>query len=233
MTLNTLQKEWVNTPEYHTHINQLFTELVNKDDQLREHRDWVQNNIFGFGEKSFWWLWKLICEELPEEAILCEVGIFKSATLSLWRMLMPKARIIGVSPMNGDGTGWTEDDYWGHMKTIHDKFSQDHPMIIEGYSEVQGVIDKVKLFDGCYSVMYLDGGHSFATVTSDLENYAPMVMKGGYLVMDDCACDMDEPFGFFQGIQEVQDAFDLYMVEHGDEWEFIFNVVHLRVMKRK
>ncbi len=237
MTLTSLQSEWVNEPEWHVHINDLFTELVNRDDRLREHRDWVQNNIFGFGEKSFWWLWKLICEELEPKPVMCEVGVFKSATLSLWRLLVPNAIIIGISPMNGDGTGWTEDNYWGHLETIHNRFRQDTPIIFEGYSEQPEVIEKASIYSGIYNVMYLDGGHSFETVTSDLTNYAPMVKQGGFLVMDDCACDMNFPNNgvpqwYFTGIADVQRAFDEYMSAHGAEWEFVANVVHLRVMRK-
>ena len=236
MTLETLQQDWQDTPEHHVHTNDLFTDLVNKDDQLRVHRDWVQDNIFGFGEKSFWWFWKLVCDELPQSPKMLEVGIFKGATISLWQMLRPDAEVWGVSPMNGAGTGWTEDDYWAHINTIYDKFNPDlphrlFPIIIQGYSEDPIIIQSAMR---SYDLVYVDGGHSYQTALSDLKNYGAMVKPGGYLVIDDANCDLNfPPSGYFTGIAEVTKAKQDYMAENGDMWERMFNVVHVALYKRK
>lgn len=240
MTLNTLKSEWVNTPEYHAHINDLFTELVNKDDRLREHRDWVQNNIFGFGEKSFWWLWKLICEELPERPYMMEIGIFKGATLSLWHLLKPKAFTCGISPMNGAGTGWTEDDYWGHLNTIFGKFNaetkdKNPPIIIEGLSQADNILtdmNRLSLEIGGFNMIYVDGDHSYSVALSDLTNYSRFIKPGGYLVIDDCNCDLNfPPTGYFTGIAEVTQS-KIDWLATNPPFEFVFSVVHISVYRR-
>ena len=42
------------------------------------------------------------------------------------------------------------------------------------------------------------------------------------------------PFGFFQGIQPVTDAvLEWEQTNIGKDFEFVFNVVHLKVYKRK
>jgi len=80
-----------------------------------------------------------------------------------------------------------------------------------------------------YDVVYIDGDHSTEGALNDLNNYSPMVKVGSYLVIDDCCCDLHMPFGYFQGIQSVQDAFDQW---DKTGFEFVFNVVHLRVLRR-
>jgi hypothetical protein len=233
MTLETLKSEWHDTEEYHKHINELFAQLVDADPELKAHRDFVQNNVFGFGERSFWWLWKLIFEGLPDNARMLEIGLFKGATVSLWRLLSPTADIAAISPMDGAGLEWKDDDYRQHVKTIHERFNQSYPKIFEGLSTDRGI---KAMFGMEYryglDLLYIDGSHEYADVKLDFGWYAPYVKSGGFLVVDDCCCDLHEPFGYFQGISDVQKAFDEYMLEHSDKWEFVFNVVHLRVMRK-
>ena len=55
--------------ETHQRINETFIELVNADPELKAFRDFVEGNndtpvkIFGFGERSFLWMWKLLVDE--------------------------------------------------------------------------------------------------------------------------------------------------------------------------
>lgn len=234
MTLTELKADWQDTEEYHKNIHESFVALVNANPELKAHRDWVEQNVFGFGERSFWWTWKLICEELPHDAKVIEVGVFKGATLSVWQTLscLPGNVAYGISPMNGVGTGWTDDDYRAHIIHIHEHFEQEMPIILEGLSEDEKIIEQATRI-APYDLVYIDGGHERRHIDNDLLHYAPLVKKGGFLVIDDACCDMHMPFGYFQGIQDVTDGLLAYMEENGDKWEFIFNVVHLRIYKRK
>ena len=236
MTLETLQQDWQDTPEHHIHTNDLFKSLMEQDPELNEHRTWVRERVFGMGEDSFHWFWKLMVDEMPADFSFLECGVHKAQVVSLIRLLASRLRkpanIYGITPMNGAGTGWTEDDYEGDIKKIHQQFELPMPKLLKGYSQEKLAVQWAAVISP-FDVVYLDGDHTFDGVTADLTNYAPMVKSGGYLVMDDCACDTHQPWGFFQGIQEVQDAFDEYMKVHGDNWGFMFNVVHLRVMRRK
>lgn len=231
MTLSSLQKEWVDEPQYHKQINDLFARLVDAEPALKEHRDFVQDNVWGMGERSFWWLWALLLVELPEPPKLIEIGCLKGATLSVWRQLRTDAIVFGVTPLSTAGGVW-DDDYMVAIKTIHDKFNAGHmPYLYIGFSEDEKIINQVKN-KAPYDLLYVDGSHSYQGVMSDLVHYSPLVKNGGYMVMDDCCNDMEMPFGFFQGIQSVTDATIDYMKGNGDKWEFIFSVVHLRIFRK-
>lgn len=228
MNLKDLKDNWVDVPEYHEHIHQMFIELVNGHWGLNDHRTYVENHVFGMGERSFWWMWKLLLDELPANPKLLEIGVFKGATISLWKMLREDALVFGVTPLDGRGTGWTKDDYAAHIKNIHDVFDLTQPTLFVGGSEEPEII-KQAVTKHPYDIVYIDGDHSTEGALSDLNNYSTMVKQGGYLVIDDCCCDMTMPFGYFQGIQDVQDAFNQW---HKTGFEFVCNVVHLRVLRR-
>lgn len=231
MTLTEYSKEWKDTPEYHEEINLLFEGYVNADEKLKEHRDFVEGHVYGFGQRAFWWLWKLVMDELPNEPKLLEIGVFKSATLSLWQLLNKESMVYGVSPMNGEGLDW-KADYYEPLRIIHDRYKQKYPLIIEGLSEDKEVIIRAENY-GEYDCVYVDGGHERRHIDNDLLHYAPMVKPNGFLVIDDCANDLNMKFGYFQGIDDVTNGVIDYMKEHQDEWEFVFSVVHIKVFRRK
>jgi hypothetical protein len=237
MTLQQLKENWQNTPEYHAHLKALFTQLVNEDTELIAHRKWVREHVFGMGEDAFHWFWKLVVDELPQDFKFIEIGCHKGQVLSLIRLLSNRANkdasIFGITPMNGAGTGWTEDDYQGDIKKLHDEFKLQYPVLYKGFSqEKEARYFAVK--QAPFDVVYIDGDHSYDGVMADLDNYAPLVKKDGFLVMDDCCCDLNfAPSGHFTGIKEVTDAFTDYMKGEGEKWEFMFNVEHLRLLRRK
>lgn len=231
MTLTDLKNSWQDTEEFHKHIHELFCQLVDADPQLKSHRDYVQNNIWGFGERSFWWLWKLVLEEFPEEPKLLEIGCFKGATLSVWQLLNPQSIVTGVTPLDSTGIDW-DGDYRQMIEDIHTDFGQFQPYIIKGLSENRDVILEADNY-APYNCVYVDGGHERRHIDNDLLHYAPMVKDGGFLVIDDACCDMHMPWGYFQGISDVTNGALAYMEQNGDDWEFYGNVVHLRIYKRK
>jgi hypothetical protein len=232
MTLSELKSNYTDTPEFHKHVHELFIELVNGTWGLNDHRTYVENNVFGMGERSFWWVWKLILEELPANPKLLEIGVFKAASLSLWKMLREDAQVFGVTPLDGRGTGWTEDDYWAHIQKIHNDFGLPYPKLFIGGSEEPEMI-QLSLDSGPYDVIYVDGNHSHNGALSDLNNYSPMVKSGGWLIVDDAACRTSQPFGYFQGISSVCDALEEWeSTEIAKEFDFQFNVVHLMCYKR-
>lgn len=230
MNLQDLKKSWVDDESYHKYINEAFKQNVDADETLNSHRTWVTSNTFGFGEDSFWWLWKLLCVELPENPALLELGVFRAATLSLWKLLRPDAKVFGVTPLDSSGGVW-ESDYEADIATIHEQFSLPKPHIFKGSSLEPAIIKTVSQLK--YDCVYVDGIHTYDGCYSDLVNYAPLVKQGGYLVIDDACNDMHMPFGFFQGIDTVTNATLDYMKENGNDWGFITNMVHLRIYKRK
>lgn len=233
MNLTTLKQTWANTPESHRHIHELFCQLTTADPILDAHRSYIDDHIFGMGERSFQYLWKIILETLPESPKLLEIGVHKAQILSLWKLLREDAQVFGITPLDGRGTGWTEDDYGQHIKNIHDDFELQYPTLFIGGSEEREMINAA--FDESpFDVIYVDGDHSYEMALRDLTTYSPLVKKGGYLVIDDCNCDMNfPPSGFFTGIDTVTAAKLKWLETNGDGWEFIASCVHISVFKRK
>jgi len=62
-TLQSTMEIWEDRKEVHKYINESFTTAVNDNTKLKEYRDWIESNIFGFGERSFLWMWKLLVKK--------------------------------------------------------------------------------------------------------------------------------------------------------------------------
>ena len=237
MTLDKYADIWIDVPEYHNTIHDSFIQLVNNDELLKKHRDFVEKNAFGFGERSFGWLFKLVIDEMPEEFSFLEIGVFRGSSLSLVKLLADKynkkVNRYGVSPMDTSDGHW-DSDYFHDVYHIHWSLGLDTDYsIYHGLSTDEKIIKKAKSTEK-YNILYIDGGHTKEVVDSDLFHYPQMIKSGGYLMIDDCCNDMNQPWGFFQGIQPVTDAvLEWEKTDIGKEFEFVFNVVHLKVYKRK
>lgn len=229
MNLNTLKNNWNDAPEYHKEIHETFVQLVNDTPHpLKEHRDWVEQNVFGFGERSFHWLWKLITDEMPENFSFLEIGVFRCQILSLIKLLRSDAKVFGVTLLDTSGGVW-ESDYAQDLITIHERFGLEKPFIFKGSSLDPQIIEAASSF--LFDVVYVDGIHTFDGALSDLTNYSPLVKHGGYLVIDDCNTEMAMPFGFFQGIKDVYDAKKAWLSTN-PPFIFICSVVHISVFQR-
>lgn len=236
MTLQELKENWVDEPNHHKMIHETFIENVNSCEWLKEHRDFVEQNAFGFGERSFHWFWKLLVDEMPKEFEFLEIGIFRGQSLSLIELLAIKANKVvyrwGISPLDSTDGHWSSD-YKADIKRIHDEFN-----IEESYEIYEGLSTDNR-FVQCandtspYDIIYLDGGHTFDVVTLDFKNYPCMTKVGGYFIVDDAACKLNMHFGFFQGIAPVCDALENWLqTDFAKNFEFQFNIVHIMVYKR-
>lgn len=236
-TLADAHAAWTDRPEVHKEIHETFCDLVNNQPDLKAHRDFIEQNIFGFGERSFHWMWNLIVKELPDKFTFLEIGVLKGQVLSLVEILAnmheKTTKRYGITPLNGEGGVWPDDDYKQHIENIHDAFGlkKDYKLLV-GLSEDPEIIKKASKLK--LDVLLVDGGHETRHITSDLTHYAPLVKQGGYLVIDDSCNIFHMPFGYFQGIQAVSEYVDKILppVTPNPEWEFIFSVVHNRVYKK-
>jgi len=227
--LKELIEAWKDTPESHQAIHNLLCEKTNQAPALKRLRDWVESNIWGFGERSFYWMWKLIIQELREDFAFLEVGVFRGQTLALVKMLQPQANVYGVTPLDSTGDHW-ESDYKADINKIHELFNVDDPTIIKGLSTDESVINLVDQMNQ-FDIVYIDGGHSYEVVKQDMTNYPNFVKVGGYLVVDDCCNKYRMPNGMFPGIATVSKAVDEWTEKQNDFTE-LFSVVHIRVFKR-
>jgi len=233
-TLSEAANQWENTEHGHKTMNEGFASLVNFVPQLKEHRDFVENNIFGFGERSFHWMWKLIIQDMPDDFTFMEIGVLKGQTLSLCRlladMLGKKCERYGITPLSTEGGVW-QSDYGKDIVYIHDQFELEKDYtILKGLSEDPDIISMAQKIST--DILYIDGGHEERNVINDIDNYSHLVKSGGYLVIDDCCNNFPMPFGYFCGIESVTKVVNDKLNDNND-WEFVLSVVHNRVYRRK
>lgn len=233
VNINTYKLSWIDTPEHHRFINESFTAKVNETPELKAHRDFTEQKCFGFGERSFLWLHKLIVDEMPEQFTFMEIGVYRGAILSLYKLLADlqekKVTRYGITPLDGTD-GHHESNYEQDIKTIHKQFKlKPDYKIIKGLSTAPEIIEHASKIE--VDILYIDGGHTYDVVQSDLANYPQHVKQGGYLIIDDACCDMKMPWGFFQGIEPVTKAVNEWeKTDNG--FEFLFNVVHNKVYRK-
>jgi hypothetical protein len=233
-SIREVQEIWVDKEETHKLIAETLAHKTNEIPELKIHRDFVETNSFGFGERPFVFLHKMLVDEMPKEFTFMEIGIYKGAILSLYRMLADmagkRALRYGVSPMSTAGN-FPDSDFEKDVVTIHDEFKLEKDYtIIKGLSTDPETI--IKVLDINVDILYIDGGHDYATVTSDLENYLQLIKSGGYLVIDDACNEMDLPEGYFGGIQSVTDAVLDFPLPNA-RFEFLFSVGHNKVFKKR
>ena len=231
--INQVVSFWKDDQDTHKFLGETFYRKTNSIMKFKEHRDFVESNNFGFGERAFMWMHKLLVDEMPTHFTFVEIGVYKGAILSAYKMIADLAgksvTRIGVSPMSSEG-GYNESDYGADVRTIHDKFDikQDYT-IVKGFSNDPEIL--ASMAGASYDILLVDGGHDYPTVMSDLLHYCPMINPGGFLVVDDSANDMDLPSGYFGGHPEVTMALnDFDPSKHG--FEFLFNIGHDKVFQK-
>lgn len=233
-------KDWINTSEVNKYFNDVFTSNVNNDPELKAHRDWVESHIFGFGERSFHWLHKIVVDEMPQSFKFLEIGGFRMQVVSLYEILSKRTgRHVDrfcVSPMDSTNKGFAphwESNYDQDSVTIHEAFDLAHDYKLFRGLSTDDTIKAAAFRHGPYDIVYVDGGHDSETVRSDMEHYTRLVKPGGYLICDDCSNGLKLWPGAFPGIISVSIEVDNYMDAHASEWEHVGAVMHNRIWKRK
>jgi hypothetical protein len=215
-----------------------YTAKVNADTFLKSYRGWIEANAFGFGERCFLWMWKRIVDQMPEDFTFLEIGVFRGQILGLVDHLIvetgKRANRYGITPLDSSDGHW-ESDYEADIRRLHVEwgFNDDYELI-PASSTSELAIKSAQLIGGL-DILYIDGGHAYDVVRSDIEHYAPMVKPGGYLVIDDCNNRLDMPDGYFRGIESVSKAVDEVFppFTQNDDWEYIGSVVHNRILRRR
>jgi hypothetical protein len=220
-SISDILKVWKDTEEVHRMINETLTSKTNGDPKLKEYRDWIESNIFGFGERSFIYMWKILLEN---QKTFLEIGVFRGQIVGLAKMLRPELEVTGVTPLDSTDGHW-DSDYEKDIKTLHDQFNIPYPTIVKGLSTDQEVKNQLKTYD----VVYIDGGHSYEVARHDIAYYQTLVNPGGLLVVDDCSHKYNLPPGYFKGIESVSRAVDELLPN--DQFTELFNVMHNRVFK--
>jgi hypothetical protein len=259
-SLSRRMQAYANTGPINEAVYQDFTQLTDTMAFLKAHRDFVEQNSWGFGDRAFHYMWYLVLIDLAasfDTVKALEIGVYKGQVLSLWALLARElgieVEITGVSPFQGNlrrmsiferklrrlvdaeyranirhGNLYPEDDYLAKVHEIFSRFGldADECRLVKGYSTDPEVIAALK--NERYSVIYVDGDHSYEGAASDIRNFAPLVAKGGYLVMDDASCFIPGD-SFWKGRESVSKACEL-IAPLG--FANVLNVGHDRIFRK-
>ena len=187
-----------------------------------------------------------------------EIGVFKGQVISLWALLAREhgwpVRVHAITPLAGQplpaarwwrsllfrlsprfrervasGDFYADDDYEKILRThfAAHRLSFDDVRLLRGYSTDDAV--RAQVAADRFHLLYIDGDHTYAGARADLEHYAPKVVPGGWLVMDDAAHDQPGTT-FWKGYETVARACRLLPALG---FKPVFAVGHNRVFQRE
>lgn len=227
--------DWEDTLAYHTATLDRLWQLT--PEPLKRHREWVEANKYGYGERSFHGVWWLLVQSLPSPFVFCELGVHRGQSISAVDLAAElagkQATVVGVSPLNGCGGWYEERDYTGDVTALFDTFnSHRRPTLIRRLSTDPAAVTEAAAL-APFDALYVDSQHDVTTVAYEVTNYSSLVRRGGYLLFDDAG------FGFnlgdtFYGFQHYSDWLNDHFPPQtpNTNWTFIGNVAHLRIYKR-
>jgi hypothetical protein len=243
MTIDGVTQYYEDIPDKHTAIWTGFKRLVNAYPELKNHRDWVVQNNFGYGNRAFHWMWYLITQELPLEFKFLEIGVFKGQLISLMSMLnayhRKSGQIYGITPLTNAGDKYSKHpdvDYEGHIQRIYQQFGLDASDlgIIQGLSNDPDIIETAQEL-GPFDVVFVDGCHDYEVVVSDITHYGDMLKVGGLMVIDDVSSYLKIPDGLirmdWRGLEDVSNA-ARDTIEKDKRFQHLFAVGHNRVWRK-
>lgn len=186
-----------------------------------------------------------------------EIGVYKGQVISLWALLARQygwpLRTHAISPLAGQpmprGRWWRSllyrisarfrervrsGDFYptdNYEAIVRQHFathglSFDEVRLQRGYSTDPAIL--AALADDRFHLVYIDGDHTFAGASADIGNFAPKVVAGGWLVMDDASHGLPGT-KFWKGHETVSRAC-LQLPALG--FENVINVGHNRVFRR-
>ncbi|MBD2176619.1 class I SAM-dependent methyltransferase [Pseudanabaena sp. FACHB-1998] len=168
---------------------------------------------------------------------ILEIGVFKGQTISLFALLSSNLNldlsIAAISPLRGNplpksvwerrikkiisfkfrqeiqsGNFYPDDDYLEIIKQLFIHFDLEFSKVrmIQGFSNEKHVLESIG--EEKFSLIYIDGDHTYEGVKSDINNYGHRVEKNGFLVMDD-ANYYNPGSSFWKGYEVVAKACDI------------------------
>lgn len=198
--------------------------------EIKNHREYIENNNKGFGEQAFhsmWW--KLISEFKPENVL--EIGVYRGQVISLWvliaKLLAYKIEVSGISPFSSFGDSVSDYmknlDYYQDIQDTFEELGLEKPTLIKGFSKDPVAVEYIK--SRVWDMVYIDGGHDYKDVLFDYKLCLENLKEGGLIIFDDASLYTDyEPVSFsFKG----HPGPSLVAREHADkEMNFIGAVGH-------
>jgi hypothetical protein len=252
--------QYQNTATHNDDLYAEFTKLTDSIPWLKHHRDVIEQNSWGTGDRAFHYMWYLLLSDAAQSfsPIQClEIGVFKGQIISLWAKIAKElgldVLITAISPLEGntkstsklghkvktlvdpkyrqlakEGNLYPADNYYQIIQNVFNTFELELSDInlIKGYSNAPNIVKKMQ--EKRFSIIYIDGDHSFEGTRADILNYVPLLEDGGYLIMDDASFFLPGET-FWKGHKDVSKA-----CETISSLSFInvINIGHNRVYKK-
>lgn len=204
---------------------ELCTNLYNNDNELILFRNFVTKNKLGFLDNEHMVMWDKLVHNLPNNFKFIEIGVYKGQILTLVGILAERYKkqctIYGITPLaNVDDkyTTYEDTNYLDCIKLLHKTFdiNFNENQIIKGISTDNNVKEQITAL-GLFDVVYVDGGHDYETVKSDIQLAKQICNKNGYIVMDDSANFIDfKDLNIFKGHYEVALATNDHLANDND-----------------
>ena len=201
-----------NDPEVLGYLHHKFTDSMTKNPILLRLREYVEVHELGFGDRAFYWAWKLLVDAMPSSFSFLEIGVYKGQTLSLVGMLAAnlgkQAKIYGVTPLKNVGDKYSSYAPDGYAESIENLQQWagvplgSRALIIDGLSNEDHTKSRCRAA-APFDIIYIDGGHDYHIVANDIISYSEMIRHNGYLVMDDSSSDLNLPEGIWRGHPDV------------------------------
>jgi hypothetical protein len=186
-------------------------------------------------------MWRELIKTMPKDFSFMEIGVFKGQILCLITLLNKiyhkEGSVYGVTPLNNHGDKYSAYDDLDYSLNIINLFKEFelpfdiNKQIINGLSTDDLVKEKIrekKYFD----LLYIDGGHDYDTVISDLNLAKEITKSGSIIVLDDASCYKNfEGLPIFTGHVDVCNAIRNNL-ETDSNFTEIVCVGHNRVFKR-
>jgi len=186
-----------------------------------------------------------------------EIGVYKGQVISLWSLIAKHdslaLKVHAISPLQGDPVPketlltrlllrlpsrlrdrfmnadfYEMADYPALIRSLFERFDLDYGAveIHRGLSTDTAIMQTVAKHG--FSLVYVDGAHTYEGVVHDIETFSPLIRTGGFLVMDDASCELPGT-RFWKGHPSVSRACGRI-----DSTRFVnvLNVGHNRVYKR-
>lgn len=228
--------EWRNENDYNNRFHADLATKVNGDSGLKAHRDWVEFNQYGFGDRPFHYVWKMLVDQMPHDFSFLEIGVFKGQVLSLVALLAQRekkdAAIFGITTLTNTPDkrcSYPIGDYLNWIMSIYSKFGLPWETTLwDGESNEPDVVAEAtaRIFD----IVYIDGGHDYETIAHDLKTYGPRTKPEGFLVIDDSS-NLLNIGSCWPGLEEVSQAVR-DILEPDTRFRHLFACGHLRVFQR-
>ena len=243
-----LEVGWADDPAIHAENRRLYLDRLESYPELYAHRAYFSQEERGYGDNSFPVFWHDVVQSLPDHFAFLEVGVHRGQTTSLIplcaRLQGKTCKVVALSTFDGrnlvlysGGTNFIED-----VVASFDRFGRE---ALPGQPAVSGRLAIIAMNsnspqaveaateNGPYDLVYVDASHEYEAADFDVRNYGALVKPGGFLAVDDAACNLNLG-GMFPGFPGTSRACDEFLppLTPNPDWRHVGSLVHLRLWER-